>query len=125
MLCREDIAWFELPPMVVMHTAAAWQEGPAIRLAACCFDEVRALLSCGGHKMSSDGPEMSLRFGGMHTHVCTLARSSMCASHTQARNQALLHPLEWVLGQADIWYMSLPPDNLTQSTRHLCMVVSC
>ena len=32
---------FELPPMVIMHTAAAWQEGSdTVKLAACCFDEV-------------------------------------------------------------------------------------
>lgn len=32
---------FELPAMVIFHTANAWQEGPDIvKLAACCFDEV-------------------------------------------------------------------------------------
>lgn len=36
---EKDITWFELPPMVVMHTAAAWQEGTTIKLAACCFNE--------------------------------------------------------------------------------------
>lgn len=36
------ITWFELPPMVVLHTAAAWQEddGSVVKLAACCFNEV-------------------------------------------------------------------------------------
>lgn len=37
---RSAITWFELPPMMVMHTAAAWQEGSTVKLAACCFDEV-------------------------------------------------------------------------------------
>jgi Retinal pigment epithelial membrane protein len=32
---------FELPGMVIFHTANAWQEGDIVKLVACTFDEVR------------------------------------------------------------------------------------
>ncbi len=46
---EDAIKWFELPAMMIFHTANAWQEGPDIvKLAACTFDEVglTALLIC-------------------------------------------------------------------------------
>lgn len=34
-----SIHWFELPAMFAFHAANAWQEGGAIRLFACVFDD--------------------------------------------------------------------------------------
>mmetsp|Transcript_13987 Transcript_13987/g.42222 ORF Transcript_13987/g.42222 Transcript_13987/m.42222 type:complete len:538 (+) Transcript_13987:324-1937(+) len=34
------IRWFQLPALMIFHTANAWQEGPnVVKLAACCYDE--------------------------------------------------------------------------------------
>lgn len=48
----EELRWFEAPPAVMFHTAAAWQEGHVIKLYTCVFgDEVSGrtyVLPCRG-----------------------------------------------------------------------------
>ena len=35
-----NLRWFEFPPQVMFHTAAAFEDGDTVKLYACAFDEV-------------------------------------------------------------------------------------
>lgn len=69
-----NAALFELPPMVVLHTAAAWQEAPKIvKLAACCFDEVlpRHITAC---RWSAPISLAWLGMASKHSQPCSSSR---------------------------------------------------
>ena len=36
-----NLRWFEFPAQMIFHTAAAFEEGDAVKLYACAFDDVR------------------------------------------------------------------------------------
>ena len=41
-----QVRWFELPAVMIFHVANAWQEGEhVVKLFACCFTDVRHVLT--------------------------------------------------------------------------------
>lgn len=37
-----DVQWFEIPPTMIFHTVAAWEEGSVVKLYACSMNAVSA-----------------------------------------------------------------------------------
>jgi carotenoid cleavage dioxygenase len=74
---EDAIKWFELPAMVIFHTANAWQEGPHIvKLAACTFDEFELDIGSSHFKTSDHMPRLHLMTFNLKTGEASRKRVS-------------------------------------------------
>lgn len=72
---EDAIRWFELPAMVIFHTANAWQEGDSIvKLAACTFDEFELDIGASHFRTQDHMPRLHVMTFNLKTGEATRTR---------------------------------------------------